>query len=105
MPDGELAWGVAHASTIVVSAFSGDPSRTARHEFVHVQQYWFLEEALGRPIEGYLRTRIPGGRRIPRWLELGIVPPAIGWMEWAIFGRDGPVYRLVQAEAEMLERP
>jgi hypothetical protein len=105
MPDGRLAQGVTIGSTVVISALAVDPSRIARHEFVHVQQLWFLEEALGRPIEGYLRTRIPGGRRIPRWLELGIVPPALEWVEWAIFGRDGPVRRLAESEAEMLERP
>lgn len=105
MPDGKLVQGVAHGSNIVISAFSADPSRTARHEFVHVQQQRFLDEAWGRPIEGYLRTRIPGGRRIPRWLELGIVPPALEFMEVAVFGRDGPVRRLAESEAQMLERP
>jgi hypothetical protein len=105
MPDGKLVQGVAAGSLVVISAFAADPSRVRRHEFVHVQQYWFLDEALGRPIEGYLRTRIPGGRRIPRWLELGVVPPALGWMEIALFGHDGPVRRLVESEAEMLERP
>jgi hypothetical protein len=104
-PDGKLLHGVATASTIVISAFSTDPSRTARHEFVHVQQYWFLAEAWGRPIEDNLRTRIPGGRRIPRWLELGVVPAALQWTESAAFGRDGPVRRLAESEAEMLERP
>jgi hypothetical protein len=105
MPDGKLVQGVANAPLVVISAFSADPSRTARHEFVHVQQQWFLDEAWGRPIEGYLRRRIPGGRHIPRWLELGIVPPALELMEGAIFGRDGPIRRLAESEAEMLERP
>jgi hypothetical protein len=105
MPDGKLVQGVATAPLVVISAFAADPSRTARHEFVHVQQQRFLDEAWGRPIEGYLRTRIPGGGRIPRWLELGIVAPGLEFMEVAIFGRDGPVRRLAESEAQMLERP
>jgi hypothetical protein len=104
MPDGELVQGVASAPTIVVSTFSTDQSRTVRHEFVHVQQQWFLDEAWGRPIERYLRARIPGGARIPRWLEIGVVPVAFVWVETALFGSDGPVRRLAESEAEMLER-
>jgi hypothetical protein len=104
MPGGELAQGVARAPTIVVSTFSTDRARTTRHEFVHVQQQWFLDEAWGRPVESYLRARIPGGRRIPRWLELGVVPLAFVWVEAALFGSDGPVRRLAESEAEMLER-
>jgi hypothetical protein len=103
--DGKLLDGITIASMIVISARSSDPSRIARHEFVHVQQLWLLDEAWGRPIEGYLRTRIPGGRRIPRWIELGVVPPALEWMESAIFGSNGPVRRLGESEAEMLEHP
>jgi len=104
MPDGDVVQGVADASTIVISSLSPDRSRIARHEFVHVQQYWFLDETLGRPIEGYLRARVPGGRYVPRWLELGVVPPALGALDAAIWGSEGPVYRLAQSEAEMLER-
>ena len=94
--------GVAVGSLIVMSAFSTDPPRTAHHELVHVHQYMFLDEAIGRPIEEYLRRRIPLARRLPRWLELGVVAPTLGAMEYWIFGRDGPVYRLVESEAEMV---
>lgn len=94
--------GLAVGSLIVMSAFSTDPPRTAHHELVHVHQYMFLDEAIGRPIEEYLRRRIPLARRLPRWLELGVVAPALGAMEYWIFGSDGPVYRLVESEAEMV---
>jgi hypothetical protein len=96
--------GVAVGSLIVMSDFTTDPARTARHELVHVHQYWFVDEALGRPVEEYLRRRVPVARRLPRWLELGIVPPALGMLEQSIFGRDRPVIRLGESEAEMLER-
>jgi hypothetical protein len=105
MSDGKLVEGVTTAPVVVISSLSADPSRIARHEFVHVQQQRFLDEAWGRPIEDYLRKRIPGGPRIPRWLELGIVSPGLELMEIAIFGRDGPARRLAESEARMLERP
>jgi hypothetical protein len=104
MPDGDLVQGVAAASTIVISAFSADRSRTARHEFAHVQQHWFMQETWGRPVEDYLRARVPGLRRIPKWLELGVVPPTVAVLEAAIWGSDGPLLRLQESEAGMLER-
>jgi hypothetical protein len=99
--DRELG-GVAIGSLIVMSAFASDPPRTAHHELVHVHQYSFVDEAVGRPIEEYLRRRVPGARWLPRWLELGIVTPALGTLEYAIFGRNGPVIRLGESEAEMV---
>ena len=103
LSNGDLAGGLQTGSSFIISSLSTDRRRTARHELVHVQQYWFLQEAIGRPVEAYLRARVPGGQYVPRWLELGIVPPVLGWTENVIFGRDGPVYRLAQSEAEMLE--
>jgi hypothetical protein len=94
--------GLAMGSLIVLSGFTSDPSRTAHHELIHVHQHLFLDEAVSRPIEEYLRRRVPGARWVPRWLELGIVTPALGTLEYAIFGRDGPVTRLVESEAEMV---
>lgn len=102
--DGEReAHGVAVGSLIVMSAFSDDPARTARHELVHVHQYWFVDEAFGRPVEEYMRRVVPLARRLPRWLELGIGPLALGLLERSIFGREGPAFRLREAEADMLD--
>lgn len=102
--DDHEAYGVAVGSLIVMSAFSDDPARTAKHELVHVHQYLFLDEALGRPVEEYLRRIVPMARRLPRWLELGIVPRGLGLLERSFFGRDGPVFRLAESEADMLEQ-
>jgi hypothetical protein len=96
--------GVAAGSTIILSAFATQPGRTMRHEVAHVHQHFFLDEAWGRPVEEYLRRRVSPARRLPRWLELGIVPPALGMLEQGVFGRDGPMSRLKESEAEMLER-
>jgi hypothetical protein len=100
--DGRELGGLAIGSLIVMSAFASDPPRTAHHELVHVHQYLFVDEAVSRPIEEYLRRRVPGARRLPRWLELGVITPALGTLEYAIFGRDGPVIRLGESEAEMV---
>ena len=97
--------GAAIGPIILISGFSAYPARTTRHELVHAHQYWFVDAAFGLPVEEYLRARIPGGTRLPRWLELGIVPPALEVLEQALFGRDGPVRRLGESEAGILERP
>jgi hypothetical protein len=102
--EGREVDGVAAGSTIVISAFATQPTRTTRHELTHVHQNFFLEEAWGRPAEEYLRRRVPGARRLPRWLELGIVSPALGMLEQGLFGGDGPMRRLKESEATMLER-
>jgi hypothetical protein len=96
--------GVAALSTIVISGFTNDLQRITRHELTHVHQYFFLEEAWGRPVEDYLRRKVPIARRIPRWLELGIGSPALAILERSMFGPDGPLRRLKESEAEWLER-
>ena len=104
MSDGTLQHGVTIGSTVVISSLATDIPLIERHESVHVQQLGFLQDAVGRPIEDYLRTRIPGGRRIPRWLEVGIVPVALEFAESATFGSNGPVRRLGESEADILGR-
>jgi hypothetical protein len=96
--------GVALGSVIVLSDFYADPPEILDHEVVHAHQYWFADEAIGRPLEGYLRKRIPLVRRLPHWLELGLVTYSFAVAEVLIFGRDGPAHRLVESEAYMLTR-
>jgi hypothetical protein len=93
--------GVAVGSLIVLSEFSANRQVT-HHELIHVHQYLFVDEAIGRPIEQYLRRRVPGARWLPRWIELGIVTPALGALDQGIFGRDGLAIRLGESEAEMV---
>jgi len=96
--------GVAVGSLAVISDFFPDRSRITRHELVHVHQYWFADEAIGRPIEEYLRRVVPGAARLPRWLELGVVPAALAGLEGLIFRGDGPLHRLAESEADLLSR-
>lgn len=101
--DGEEFDGWAWAPVVVIGAFARDPSRTMRHEVIHVQQDWFMQEAWGRPIEDYSRSRMPGARFIPRWLELGVAAPALHLLEGWLPGRSG-IRALQEAEAYRLER-
>lgn len=99
----EEVGGLASSSVVLISAFALDPARTLRHEVVHVQQHWFMQDAWGRPIEDLLRPKLPGARFIPRWLEFGIAVPALLAMEEGLPGRSG-LLALREAEAERLER-
>jgi hypothetical protein len=103
--DDREAHGMAMGPFIVISAFATDPARTTKHELVHAHQYWFTDEAVGRPVEEYLRAGIPGVRRLPPWLELGVVSPALSMLERGLVGREGPVFRVKESEAEILARP
>lgn len=101
--DGTAVNGAASGPVAIVSAFSNDPDLTTRHEIVHVYQAWFEQEAWGRPIEDYVRSELPGGRRIPSWIELGVGAPLLIMMEHAAIGRRG-THLLKEAEAGQLAR-
>lgn len=100
---GDEVSGVAFGSTMVISQFASNPDRTFRHEVVHVRQFQFFEEVLGRPLEGVVRSR-RGLRRIPSWLEVGGFWPGMRTLEGALLGRDSPVYRHMETEADLLTR-
>jgi hypothetical protein len=95
--------GFAAAPVVVISVFAPDPTRTMRHEVVHVQQQRFMHDAWGRPIEGFLLSKIPGARHMPSWLELGLVAPGLIMIDDWLIRRNGLV-SVLQAEAERLER-
>lgn len=100
--DSEVS-GVATGPVVTISAFAFDASRVLRHELVHAHQHWFAAETWGRPIEDVLRSKIPGARRLPAWMDVGIVAPAlIGLEQWLTNGTGAR--RLLQAEADLLER-
>jgi hypothetical protein len=102
----EAQWGgfAAIASPVVfLDTTIGDPERTLRHEVVHAHQHWFMQDAWGRPVDEFLRRRLPGFRFIPRWIDLGIAAPAIAVLEQLPPGKSG-LKVLIEAEAERLER-
>lgn len=101
--DGDELLGVTFGPAFAMSTI-GETGRTVAHEAVHVQQYWFASETVGRPIEEYVRRRIPAARYIPGWLELGVVTWAARAAEYSIL-RGGGWSRLIEAEAESLARP
>jgi len=95
--------GVATGSVLLISAFAFDAPRVLRHELVHAHQHWFAAEAWGGPIEDALRTRVPGAKRLPVWLDVGLVVPTIFVLErWLTNGAGAR--RLTEAEADLLER-
>lgn len=97
--------GVTDGSIVVLSAFALDPGGTQSHEMVHVKQDMFLSQNVDSPVENAIRERWAGFERIPAWIELGVFWPALLSLEQRIAGRDrGPLVRLQQAEARVLER-
>jgi hypothetical protein len=99
---GDTVSGVTYGATPVVSTFARSRGRSARHELVHVEQNRFMQETWGRPLEGWLRQRTPGLRRIPTWVELGVAAPAVAAVETAAYGSNGPLARAKEAEAKGL---
>jgi hypothetical protein len=102
-PVGQRAAALTAASTITLSDRASNPAESYVHERIHVQQEWFLQETWGRPVEDALRQRTPLLRRLPRWLELGVVPPTLLAAEGSTLGRDGPLRFTREWEAEALE--
>lgn len=102
---GDTLNGVASASSVVLSAFTKDLSRTLKHEMIHVQQYHFVEETWGQPIENSLRKRIVFAKRLPSWLEVGVATPIILKLDGRLARHEkGLLRRLQEAEAEWFER-
>jgi hypothetical protein len=103
---GEEANGMAIGPVVIISGRAQDPLRTGRHEMIHVHQHWFANEVWGRRSERYLLNHFPGGRRIPQWLDVGLLVPGLRLAEFGIWGLNrGPIARVLEAEARMLERP
>ena len=101
--DGVRSAGGTKGSRILISDEAVIPSQSVKHEAVHVQQYWFMQETLDTPIERHLRRQTRQLDWIPEWLEFGLVTPAILTLEDAM-SRNGPIRRLREGEAEALDR-
>ena len=100
--DGQIVGGIAVTPIVVISASSTDPDATLRHEAIHLKQGQFLDETWGRPIDEYLRRRIPFVRWVPRWIEPGLASPGILGLDDAVFGKNAPLHRLRESEARIL---
>jgi hypothetical protein len=101
---GETSQGATSAAVVVVSDQATNPGATLVHEVVHARQFWFLQEAIGRPIDAAIRSHAPGGRFLPEWLELGVTVPLLIHAEWLASSRSqGPTHRAKEYEAELIE--
>lgn len=103
MDDGELIDGATLANMYVVDTLAFGQSEIRRHEFVHVQQYLFVQEVWGQPMDDLVRTRLKF-LRVPRWLELGLGYHVIGIVDHNLSRKHGPLYRSREAEAYALSR-
>lgn len=105
--DDQPVAGVASGSYMVISDFAENRRATIRHESVHIAQLRFAHDVVGRPIEHTLRKRVWGLRRMPAWLDLGLVVPGLAALDAMIWsGRArGPISDLIESEADLLKRP
>lgn len=103
--EGIAANGATVGSVVVVSRAAPNMRLTLDHERTHAYQERFLQESWGRPLEQKMRVTVPQLRRLPSWLELGIVLPSMLFIERKAFGPGrGPLVRLMEWEAERFER-
>lgn len=84
-----LALGHMAAGTILLGAPAGEISeRTMRHESLHVLQLDFANELIGFPLERTILQRIPGGKRLVRHIDLGIMSHLLGLGLASVIGYD-----------------
>jgi hypothetical protein len=71
--------GYAQLGTVFVSPEMVEIPRALvlRHESVHVLQWDAINLLVAAPIEHALLARVPGGQRLARHLDLGVVGPAL----------------------------
>ena len=102
--DGQTVEGITVAPAIVLGPRAQQNTETWKHETVHLHQVWFLQEAVGRPLESALRGRVPGARFIPSWLDIGFVSPVLQTLAHQWWGKYDGVPGYMESEAELLER-
>jgi hypothetical protein len=100
----ELVSGVANGTAVVMSDMGGDTDRIIRHELIHVQQHSWAKTTLGIPAERWLRDESGWLRWIPEWLELGIADRLVYVVDDMLQNDNGPLYRVMQSEAEAFEK-
>jgi hypothetical protein len=97
--------GVTEGGIVVLSKYAVDLNRTQTHEMIHVKQQWLLAQNFTRPIETAVRQHWGIFRLIPSWIDPGVAFAAIYFLESELVGRRrGPLYRLLEREAELYER-
>lgn len=101
--DDSFIGGVAVGPVALVDANVFNVPAIVRHELVHVHQHWFIAEAWGRPLETFVRARVPVLRRIPGWIELGVTQFGVNALSDELFGASG-LEGIVEAEAYRLMR-
>ena len=101
---GETVEGVTAGPAIYLGPRAQIGKETWKHETVHVHQNWFMAETWDRPLELAVRRRIPLARRIPPWIEIGLIAPGISALNEQWWGDRAGVRNLMEREAQSLER-
>jgi hypothetical protein len=100
---GDTVAGLTIGSTVILSAY-GQNEEMLRHEMVHVQQQAFTQESWGRPVEESLRAHNRFVKRLPSWIEIGVVTPLLQVADYRAFGRTGGFKELMESEARILQK-
>ena len=74
----------------VIRVWSKDIGSTFAHELTHVAQGEFVAIAMEEPLERWLLAKIPGGRAVNRYVDLGILSPVWAGLNELIAAPDRP---------------
>jgi hypothetical protein len=99
--DGGFRGGIALGPVLLMQ---GNDVGVWKHEGTHLQQWWFAQEAIGRPVENALKRRSQLFSWIPGWVDPGFVVPAMVLLDDAFFDYGKGLSNLLETEATLLER-
>ena len=74
----------------VIRVYSKDVGSTFAHELTHVAQGEFVAIVLEEPLERWLLAKLPGGRAVNRYVDLGILSPVWAGLNELIPASDRP---------------
>jgi hypothetical protein len=74
----------------VIRVWSKDIGSTFAHELTHVAQGEFVAIAMEEPLERWLLGKVPGGKAVNRYVDLGILSPVWAGLNEIIKTRERP---------------
>ena len=74
----------------VIRVWSKDIGSTFAHELTHVAQGEFVAIAMEEPLERWLLGKVPGGKAVNRYMDLGILSPVWAGLNELIETRERP---------------
>jgi hypothetical protein len=102
--DGKAPGGIYTSGFVVIQdRLVHEMDQTFRHEMIHVLQYDFFERAWVDPVEDALRRAHPWTRRVPDWMQAGLMAPALFGLIGVFLDQDQGVRGLIEEEAAWFE--